>query len=73
VITGQTGINSTTSSIKVWVRAINSSNHSADEHFVDGPVLFAGNVANNVGFTIYARAMNRGKLYGNYNIAYEWN
>lgn len=54
VITGQTSISSG-SLVEAWLWPVDTSDHLADEHWLDGPFVFAGNVVAGVGFTIYAR------------------
>jgi hypothetical protein len=52
-ITGQTTIVAG-STVDAWVIAAPTADHSADEHWVDGPKITAGNIVPGVGFTIYA-------------------
>lgn len=40
--------------VEAWIFPSATSDHSADEHWVDPPVIVAGNVSAGVGFTIYA-------------------
>jgi len=53
-ITGQTLI-SGAALVEAWVFPTDTADHTADEHWVDPPRVFAGNVSAGVGFTIYAR------------------
>ena len=57
-ITGQAGITGA-SLVEAWIFPANTADHSADEHWVDPPEVFAGNVSAGVGFTIYAVAKRR--------------
>ena len=62
-----------------------TTDHTTDEHWVDPPDVFAGNVQAGVGFTIYGinrdrseigpqtRVVDAPKLYGKYNIGWVWN
>jgi hypothetical protein len=38
---------------EAWLMPAATADHSIDEHVVDGPLIFAGNVQAGVGFTIY--------------------
>lgn len=53
-ITGQTNIVAG-SSVDAWIIAAPTADHSADEHWVDPPLIYAGNIIPGVGFTIYAK------------------
>lgn len=52
-VTGQGSILAT-SLVEAWVFPTATGDHSADEHWVDGPQVVAGNVVAGTGFTIYA-------------------
>ncbi len=52
-ITGQTAILSG-SLVAAWIMPKATADHSIDEHWVDPPVVYAGNVSAGTGFTIYA-------------------
>lgn len=52
-VTGQGSILAT-SLVEAWVFPTATADHSADEHWVDGPQVVAGNVVAGTGFTIYA-------------------
>lgn len=54
-VTGQSGILGT-SLVEAWVFPTGTADHSADEHWVDGPQVVAGNISAGNGFTIYATA-----------------
>ena len=71
VVTGQAGITAG-SLVEAWVFPVATTEHNADEHFVDPPFVMAGNIVAGVGFTIYARAKNN-RLYGQYTVAWVWN
>lgn len=55
LVTGQTGIVAG-SLVEAWLVPVGTSDHSADEHLVDGPKIMAGNIVPGVGFTIYGIA-----------------
>lgn len=59
-ITGQTGIDSLSSNVQVWMRAEDSTDHTAEEHMVETIALFATDIVNGVGFTI--RAFNTSQV-----------
>jgi hypothetical protein len=52
VITGQANIQAS-SIVKVWIAPAATADHSADEHLVDAPKVFAGSIVTGTGFTIY--------------------
>jgi hypothetical protein len=54
-ITGQAGIVSG-SLVEAWLRPVDTADHTADEHIVDGPLIFAGNIVAATGFTIHGVA-----------------
>ena len=58
-VTGQTGILSG-SRVRAWIEATATTDHSADEHWVETIDVTAGNIVAGTGFTIYAK--NTGTL-----------
>jgi hypothetical protein len=52
VITGQAGI-SAGSLVEAWIYPTATADHNVDEHWVDPPEVYAGNVVAGTGFTIY--------------------
>lgn len=72
VITGLTAIVAG-SSPSVWIIAKDSADHTADEHWVDSPILTAGNIVPGVGFTIYAINRDNKFLYGKWNVGWQVN
>ena len=79
VITGQTAIASG-SLVEAWMRPVDSADHSADEHTVEGIRLLARDIVAGTGFTIYAiedspvaTPGNEGHLlYGVWNVNWAW-
>ena len=55
-VTGQTLITSDSLPTAWLSLTAATADHTTDEHFVDPPDVFAGNIVPGVGFTIYARA-----------------
>lgn len=51
-ITGQGGIIAG-SIVEAWLLPTATADHTADEHIVNGPKVFAGNIVAGTGFTIY--------------------
>ena len=60
-VTGQAGIGAG-SLVEAWIFPTATADHSADEHWVDPPEVFAGNVVAGTGFTIYAVVKKRADL-----------
>lgn len=83
-ITGQSGITSG-SLVEAWIFPADTLDHTADEHWVDPPEVYAGSVVAGVGFTIYgvvkkrseissrAREVDAPRIYGKWNIGWVWN
>ncbi len=70
-VTGQAAIVAGTL-VEAWLRPIATATHSADEHMVEPPRVFAGNISAGTGFTIYGFAEEPGRLYGTYTIAWAY-
>jgi len=77
-ITGQTGIVSG-SLVGAWIRPVDTADHSADEHRIEGMAVVADSIVAGTGFTIYARedgpitVRNEGhRLYGLWTVAWAW-
>lgn len=60
-VTGQTAITGS-SLVEAWIFPAATADHSVDEHWVDPPEVFAGNVSAGTGFTIYAVAKKRSDI-----------
>lgn len=73
VVTGQTGIVSG-SLVDAWIRPAATSDHSADEHFVEEIDVYAGNIVGGTGFTIYgiSRSLYDTLIYGQFTVAWAW-
>ena len=86
-VTGQAGI-AGGSLVEVWVPAVATADHSADEHWLDPPYVTAGNIQAGTGFTIYAKAPDvwsgystvqptppdaTNRMYGQYTVFWVWN
>lgn len=61
VIIGQAGILAG-SLVEAWIFPTATADHSVDEHWVDPPEVFAGNVIAGTGFTIYAVSKKRAEI-----------
>lgn len=70
-VTGQTGILAG-SAVEAYIRPVATAEHSADEHWVEGIRVVAGNVVAGTGFTIYGRTEDKQRLYGNFNVGWVW-
>jgi hypothetical protein len=69
-VTGQADI-AADSFLMAQVVAIETDDHTADEHWVDPPIVVAGEIVEGTGFTIYAQA-REDNLYGKYSISWMW-
>lgn len=70
-VTGQLGILAG-SIVLARKRLVATSDHTADEHWVEEFDVEAGSIVAGVGFTIFAKTRNH-RLYGQYNVAWAWN
>ncbi len=50
-----------------------STDHTADEHWVEELEVYAGNIVAGTGFTIYGRTRGPFVIYGHFNVTWEWN
>ena len=80
-VTGQASILAG-SLVEAWIFPTATADHSADEHWVDPPIVIAGNVVAGTGFTIYATAniydadnkyASSPRVYGKWTVAWVWN
>ena len=58
--------------VEAWVRPEATALHSADEHWVEGLEVSAGNISAGTGFTIYARTTDNTRRYGTFTVAWAW-
>lgn len=81
VITGQASILSG-SLVEAWILPVTTTDHTADEHWVEELRVFAGNIVASTGFTIYGvhqpamQDIESGQctnVYGVWNIGWVWN
>lgn len=79
-VVGQAGILSG-SLVEAWVLPAATADHTADEHWAEELMVFAGNITAGVGFTIYGvhrpayTAVESGVgtvVYGKWNIGWVW-
>jgi len=73
-VTGQLGIVSG-SLVEAWVVPAATSDHSLAEHYIDPPIVMAGEVVAGTGFTIRGFNQEGGvpRCYGKWNVAWAWN
>ena len=57
-VTGQGAI-TTAALVEAWIRPVDTADHTADEHMVETLKVFAANIVNGVGFTIYGFNTNQ--------------
>lgn len=69
-VVGQPGIRAD-SVVEAWVMPKATTDHTLDEHWVDPPFVYAGNVTAGLGFTIYGRTSNVA-IYGKWNVRWRW-
>lgn len=72
VVTGQPGIQSN-SLVEAWIPAISTTDHSADEHWLDPPYVTAGNIVAGTGFTIYGKVQDFIDVSDNQQLPYKRN
>jgi hypothetical protein len=63
--------------VEAWIFPIATLDHTADEHWVDPPRVYANNVVAGQGFTIYGEARSDSLIddrpYGVWTVAWVWN
>ncbi len=69
-ITGLPGILAT-STVDAWIVAKATVDHSVDEHWVDPPIITAGNIVPGVGFTIYGITRDNNRSYGLWSVGWQ--
>jgi len=70
-VTGQAAIVAGTL-VEAWLRPVATAEHSADEHMLEELAVFAADIVAGTGFTIHGRARGKGRIYGNWTIAWAW-
>lgn len=70
-VTGQAAIVSG-SLVEAWIRPAATSDHLADEHWVDPPEVIACDIVAATGFTIRATSRNHLRHHGAYTVAWVW-
>lgn len=70
-VTGQDDI-AAGATVGVFIVPTATDDHSADEHVVDPPRVYAGNVAAGVGFTIYGITNTNQPVYGKWTVGWRW-
>jgi formylmethanofuran:tetrahydromethanopterin formyltransferase len=71
VVTGQTGIVAATSKVDAWKSIKATTNHTLEDVVISHFEVFAGNIVDGVGFTIYVIS-RQGRLTGQYIIDWVW-
>lgn len=63
---------STSGPLTAWVQAVETVDHSADEHRIETITAMAGNAVPGVGFTVYARSTGPWRLYGLWSVGWTY-
>lgn len=71
VVTGQSAITAS-SFVEAWIAPDVTTEHSADEHWVDPPAVVAGNIVAGTGFTIYGVTRDHRRKWGKWNVDWVW-
>jgi hypothetical protein len=71
VVTGQTGIVAATSKVDAWKAVKSTADHNIEDVVISHFEVFAGNIVDGVGFTIYVIS-RQGRLTGQYIIDWVW-
>ena len=71
VVTGQSAITAS-SFVEAWIAPDVTTEHSADEHWVDPPSVVAGNIVAGTGFTIYGVTRDDYRKWGKWNVDWVW-
>jgi hypothetical protein len=70
-VTGQTSIVAG-SAVEAWIRPVDTTEHSADEHVLETLRVTARDIVAGTGFTIQG-VSDMHRLYGQYNVWWVWN
>jgi hypothetical protein len=71
VISGQTTILAG-STVEAFLLPTATADHTVDEHWVDAPVVMAGNIVAGQGFTIYGRSNDAVFSHGKFTVGWRW-
>lgn len=69
-VTGQGGI-TTANLVEAWLSGVATSNNLADAGFVERIQVYAGDIVNGTGFTVYAFCP-QGRAFGQYVANWVW-
>lgn len=69
-ITGQGTIAAASSTVRAWIQAEATADHTLDEHVIEQLEVVAGNIVDGVGFTIYVRC--NFNTTGQWTVAWRW-
>jgi hypothetical protein len=70
-VTGQGGI-TTANLVEAWLSGNSTANNLTDAGFAEPLLIFAGDIVNATGFTIYAQCLT-GRAFGQYVCNWVWN
>lgn len=70
-VSGQSSI-VLSSIVEAWIIPADTADHTLDEHVIDSPSVYAGNVISGVGFTLYAVTKDQKRKYGQWSVGWRW-
>lgn len=70
-VTGQAAI-TTANLVEAWLSGVATSNNLANAGFAEDLLIFAGDIVNGTGFTVFAQ-VQRGRAFGQYVVNWVWN
>ena len=70
-VTGQGAI-TTANLVEAWLSGTSTANNLTDAGFAENMLIFAGDIVNGTGFTIYAQ-VQQGRAFGQYVVNWVWN
>lgn len=70
-VTGQDNI-AAGATCEAFIIPTATDDHTADEHIIDPPRVYAGNVSAGVGFTIYGITNTDQFIYGKWTVGWRW-
>ena len=71
VITGQSAITGA-SYVEAWIAPEATTDHSADEHWVNPPRVVAGGLVAGTGFTVYGMTADHKRVWGKWTVDWVW-